>query len=157
MHNIKKKEKYMNHKIIFSGKEINLNSSDMIQQLEDALACFYPKEIVKLNSYKEIDNKTIEIEVGRNYKGAASDGLNQCVNHYDMSIITGLDMSAFEPWGNPLVGSLIPWSDEMVYCPDQVFGDLYKQQNEVMVQEKIKRVSFLPTTNNIKIRVEYVR
>ena len=157
MRNIKKKEKYMNHKIIFSGKEINLDSSDRELQLENALVCFYPKEIVKLNSFNEVDSRTIEIEVGRNYKGNASNGLNQCINHYDMSIITGLDLSAFEPWGNPLVGSLIPWSDEMVYCPDQVFGDLYKRQNEVMVQEKIKRVSFLPTANNIKIIVEYER
>ena len=147
----------MNHKIIFSGKEINLDSSDRELQLENALVCFYPKEIVKLNSFNEVDSRTIEIEVGRNYKGNASNGLNQCINHYDMSIITGLDLSAFEPWGNPLVGSLIPWSDEMVYCPDQVFGDLYKRQNEVMVQEKIKRVSFLPTANNIKIIVEYER
>ena len=145
----------MNHLIVFSGKEINLNSSDKLQQLEDALACYYPKEIVKLKSYKEVDNKTIEIEVGRNYKGTACYGLNQCVNHYDMSIITGLDLSAFEPWGDPIIGSLIPWSDEMVYCPDQVFGDLYKRQNEVMVQEKIKRVRFLPTANYIKIHVEY--
>ena len=45
----------------------------------------------------------------------------------------------------------------MVYCPDQVFGDFYKRQNVVMVQEMIKRVGFLPTTNNIKIRVEYER
>ena len=157
MHNITKKEEYMNHSIVFSGKEINLDSSDRELQLENALACFYPKEIVKLNSFNEVDSRTIEIEVGRNYKGNASNGLNQCINHYDMSIITGLDLSAFEPWGNPLVGSLIPWSDEMVYCPDQVFGDLYKRQNEVMVQEKIKRVSFLPTTNNIKIIVEYER
>jgi len=147
----------MNHKIIFSGREINLNSCDMVQQLENALASYYPKEIVKLKSFEEVDNNTIEIEISRNYKGAASNGLSQCVNHYDMSIITGLDLSAFEPWGNPLVGSLIPWSDEMVYCPDQVFGDLYKRQNEVMVQEKIKRVCFLPTTNNIKIIVEYER
>ena len=147
----------MNHTIVFSGKEINLDSSDRELQLENALACFYPKDIVKLNSYKEVDDRTIEIEVGRNYKGAASDGLNQCVNYHDMSIITGLDLSAFEPWGNPLVGSLIPWPDAMVYCPYQVFGDLYKRQNEVMVQEKIKRVSFFPTTYNIKIRVEYER
>ena len=147
----------MNHTIVFSGKEINLNSSDKVLQLEDALACYYSREIVKLNSYKEVDNKTIEIEVGRNYKGAASNGLNQCINHHDMSIITGLDLSAFEPWGKPLVGSLIPWSDEMVYCPDQVFGDLYIRQNEAMAQEKIKRVSFLPTTNYIKIRIEYER
>ena len=147
----------MNHKIIFSGKEINLNSCDMVQQLENALASYYPKEIVKLKSFEEVDNNTIEIEISRNYKGAACNGLSQCVNHYDMSIITGLDLSAFEPWGNPLVGSLIPWSDEMVYCPDQVFGDLYKRQNEVMVHEKIKRVCFLPTTNNIKIIVEYER
>ena len=157
MHNITKKEEYMNHSIVFSGKEINLDSSDRELQLENALACFYPKEIVKLKSYKEIDNKTIEIIVERNYKGDASHGLNQCINHYDMSIITGLDLSAFEPWGKPLVGSLIPWSDDMVYCPDQVFGDLYKRQNEVMAQEKIKRVSFFPTTNYIKIRVEYER
>ena len=147
----------MNHTIVFSGKEINLNSSDKVLQLEDALACYSSREIVKLNSYKEVDNKTIEIEVGRNYKGAASNGLNQCINYYDMSIITGLDLSAFEPWGKPLVGSLIPWSDEMVYCPDQVFGDLYIRQNEAMAQEKIKRVSFLPTTNYIKIRIEYER
>ena len=157
MHNITKKEEYMNHSIVFSGKEINLDSSDRELQLENALAYFYPKEIVKLNSFNEVDSRTIEIEVGRNYKGAASNGLNQCINHHDMSIITGLDLSAFEPWGKPLVGSLIPWLDEMVYCPDQVFGDLYKRQNEVMVQEKIKRVSFLPTANNIKIIVEYER
>ena len=114
MHNITKKEEYMNHTIVFSGKEINLDCSDREQQLENALASFYPKEIVKLNSFNEVDSRTIEIEVGRNYKGNASNGLNQCINHYDMSIITGLDLSAFEPWGNPLVGSLIPWSDEMV-------------------------------------------
>lgn len=147
----------MNHSIVFSGKEINLDSSDRELQLENALASFYPKEIVKLNSYNEVDNRTIEIEVCRNYKGGASHGLPQCINHYDMSIITGLDLSAFEPWGKPLVGSLIPWLDDMVYCPDQVFGDLYKRQNEVMAQEKIKRVSFFPTTNYIKIRVEYER
>lgn len=145
----------MNHSIVFSGKEINLNSSDKLQQLEDALACYYPKEMVQLKNYSEINDDCFEIEVSRNYKGAASNGLNQCVNHYDMSIITGLDLSAFEPWGDPIIGSLIPWSDKMVYCPDQVFGDLYKRQNEVMVQEKIKRVSFYPTTNYIKIHVEY--
>lgn len=145
----------MNHSIVFCGKEINLNSSDKVLQLENALAFYYPKEIVKLNSYKEVDNKTIEIEAGRNYKGAASIGLNQCINYHDMSIITGLDLSAFEPWGDPIIGSLIPWSDEMVYCPDQVFGDLYKRQNEVMVQEKIKRICFYPTANYIKIHVEY--
>ena len=72
-----------------------------------------------------------------------------------MSIITGLDLSAFEPWGDPMIGSLIPWSDGMVYCPDQVFEDLYIRQNEVMTQEKIKRICFHPTTNYIKIQVEY--
>ena len=75
--------------------------------------------------YNEIDDKTFELEVSRNYKGSASMGLDKCINYQDMSIITGLDLSAFEPWGNPMIGSLIPWSDGMVYCPDQVFEDLY--------------------------------
>lgn len=145
----------MNHSIIFSGKEINLNSSDKVLQLENALASYYPKETVQLKNYNEINDDSFEIEVSRNYKGSASIGLDKCINYHDMSIITGLDLSAFEPWGDPMIGTLIPWSDGMVYCPDQVFEGLYIRQNEVMAQEKIKRICFYPTTNYIKIQVEY--
>lgn len=145
----------MKHLFVFSGKQVDLAKNDKVKQLEKALANFYPKAIVQLKYYDEIDDKTFELEVSRNYKGSASIGLDKCINYQDMSIITGLNLSAFEPWGNPMIGSLIPWSDGMVYCPDQVFEDLYIRQNEVMVQEKIKRICFHPTTNYIKIHVEY--
>ena len=145
----------MKHLFVFSGKQVDLAKNDKVKQLEKALAIFYPKAIVQLKYYNEIDDKTFELEVSRNYKGSASMGLDKCINYQDMSIITGLDLSAFEPWGNPMIGSLIPWSDGMVYCPDQVFEDLYIRQNEIMVQEKIKRICFHPTTNYIKIHVEY--
>ena len=145
----------MKHLFVFSGKQVDLAKNDKVKQLEKALANFYPKAIVQLKYYDEIDDKTFELEVSRNYKGSASIGLDKCINYHDMSIITGLNLSAFEPWGDPMIGSLIPWSDGMVYCPDQVFEDLYIRQNEIMVQEKIKRICFHPTTNYIKIHVEY--
>ena len=145
----------MKHSIIFCGKQVNLVRSDKVKQLEDALADYYPREFVQLKNYNEINDYVFELEVSRSYRGFASIGLNRCINHQDMSIVTGLDISAFEPWGDPIIGPLIPWSDKMVYCPDQVFEDLYIRQNEVMAQEKIKRVHFLPTSNYIKISVEY--
>ena len=145
----------MKHLFVFSGKQVDLAKNDKVKQLEKALANFYPKAIVQLKSYNEIDDQTFELEVSRNYKGSSCIGLDKCINYHDMSIITGLDLSAFEPWGDPMIGSLIPWSDGMVYCPDQVFEDLYIRQNEVMAQEKIKRICFHPTTNYIKIHVEY--
>ena len=145
----------MKHQILFSGEKIDLARDDRVRKLEDSLASYYPKEFVHLKCYNEIDDRTFEIEVRRNYKGSANTGLNQCINHRDMSLITGLDISAFEPWGDPIINLLIPWSDGMIYCPDQLFENLYIRQNEVMAQENIKRVCFLPTASYIKIHVEY--
>ncbi len=145
----------MKHSIVFSGKQVDLASKDKVKQLEDAVAIYYPKDLVQLKNYNEINDDCLEIEVSRMYKGSASIGLNSCINYRDMSMITGLDLSAFEPWGEPIIGSLIPWSDKMVYCPNKLFENLYIRQNEVMVQEIIKRVYFLPTANYIKIHVEY--
>ncbi len=146
----------MNHKLIFSGQPIDLARKDVVQQLEASLLQFYPQSIVKLKSYTEINPKTAEIVVERSYNGAARMGINQCINYHDMSLITGLDISAFEPWNKKaMIGALIPWSDDMVYAPDQVFADLYMQQNDKMVNEQIKKVDIHPGPSTLKIRVEY--
>ena len=83
----------MKHLFVFSGKQVDLAKNDKVKQLEKALANFYPKAIVQLKYYDEIDDKTFELEVSRNYKESASIGLDKCINYHDMSIITGLDLS----------------------------------------------------------------
>ncbi len=144
----------MNHKLFFSGLQIDL-TKEVELQLENALSFFYPPEIVRLGSYKELNDNTIEIKVIRSYNGAAHEGMSGFVNYQDMSILSGLALSAFEPWGEPIIGPLVPWSDGMVYAPEKTFEDLYAIQNSKMANEDIRRVDVFPSAHYVKITVEY--
>jgi hypothetical protein len=152
----------MKHNFYFSGKDINLAQSvaSVINDMQQAIDQFFPSPntFVQVADYKELDADTFEMRLKRGYAKGAGTALPGFICDNDMSLLTGLAISAFQPFplGNkPLLAPLCPWYDNMVYAPDRAFTNLWEHQNDVMIHEKIKRISVYPSVADIYIKVTY--
>ena len=152
----------MKHKFILSGECISLdqNEADVMRDMQAAIDQFFPapNDFVKVGCYKELDDKSFEMEIERTYK--SSDGMalgHDFVCDQDESLLTGICIDSFQPFkpGAALVGPLIPWYDNMIYTPDNEFARLWKQINNGMAQEEIKKITILPMSSRIGVKVVY--
>jgi hypothetical protein len=152
----------MKHFFKFSGKGINLDQSvtAVINDMQQAIDQFFPSpnNFVQVVDYKELDTDTFEMRLKRGYDNGAGIALSGFICDYDMSLLTGLAISAFQPFpfGNkPLLVPLCPSHDNMVYAPNRAFTNLWEQMNNVMIDEKIKRIIVHPSVADIYIKVTY--
>jgi hypothetical protein len=112
-------------------------------------------------SYKEIDDRTVEITFHRNLPFKYAYGLGgQCLCYIDAAIVSGLTEDCFKVdfSGNtkPVCGPLIPWDDAW-YIPTAAFTSFFRSFNETMVQEKISRVRIISDTDKLVVVVKYPR
>lgn len=152
----------MKHKIIFSGKSIDLNQTDadVMKDMQAAIDQFFPQpnNFVKVANCKETDANTFELVIKRQYDSGGGMSLGSgFICDQDESLITGLSIDTFQPFkpGCALVAPMISWYDDMVYTPDTEFVRLWKKMNEVMVQEKIKKIKISPTGSSILIKLKF--
>ena len=150
----------MKHNLFFSGKTIDLSreQKDIESDIKNSLATFYPVELVQLDSYNENGN-TCKIVVNRNYNSSYSSTMGPgFINYYDMSLISGLDESAFEPWNNDhLPLHLIPWHNNMVYAPIDDFCNLLNELNDKIVGKKeLKKIEIIPLKEQLIINVTFL-
>ncbi len=151
----------MNHKIIFSGEAISLNQTAdaVMKDMQTAIDKYFPSpnNFVQVSNYKELDVHSFEIDIVRQYADNSGITYGNCVCDQDESLITGLDISAFQPvkQGKALIVPILPGNDNMFYSPVKNFEDLWKQQNEVMINETIKNISIIPMRDRINIKVKY--
>lgn len=152
----------MNHKFMFSGQSINLDQqeSNVRKDMQSALDKYFPSpnDFVRVISYKETKDDTFELVIARSYASNAGTSLGvQSICDHDESMLTGLDISAFQPFkpGSAMIGGLIPWYDDMVYAPCTEFCRVWKQMNKVMAAEDIARIKVKPFYDSIQIQVKY--
>lgn len=149
----------MKHKLFFSGKTIDLSQQQkgIESDIKSSLATFYPVEFVQLDSYTENGN-TCKIVVNRSYNSSYSSAMGpNFINFHDMSLISGLDKSGFEPWNDDhLPLHLIPWYDNFVYAPNDDFYNIFKQLNEKMLGKKeIKKIETMALNGQLIINVTF--
>ena len=150
----------MKHKVFFSGSSIDLdqNADAIKSDFQTALDKFYPtpNSFVKVHDYNEINSHSFVLILARQYANGAGISLgNKFICDQDESLITGLDISAFQPFepGQGLVAPMVPWNDNMVYTPIQAFSKLWIQLNKAMTKERIKEITVSPMVNEITIQV----
>jgi hypothetical protein len=152
----------MKHKLLFSGKEINLDqpSEEVKSDLQSSIDRFFPctNDYVIVDSCGMVDKRTFEIHITRMYANGAGAGLKDFICDQDESLITGLQVSAFQPYdpnAKPVVAPMCRWGDNMIYSPICVFCDLWKLINKKLVGEEIESVTIEPNVGSIFIKVVY--
>ena len=151
----------MKHKFLFSGKDVDLDQNvDVVKNaMQTALNRFFPTPnfFAKVGEYKEIDAHSFEMTVVRQYCDSDAMALgNDWICDQDASLLTGLDISAFQPFeGKALIAPVVPWYDNKVYTPKSEFVKLWKHQNKVMASEAIKDITVTPWPNEITVTVKY--
>lgn len=146
----------MKKKITIFGKCIDLDqtSQKVNDDMNAALSTFLPPELANVNSYVEIDPRTIEMEVSRMLKNNMGHSLSSCLNDHDMVMISGLPFECFDPYSKEvMVAPLIPSNDGMYYSPNSAFYQLWKKLNSAMGGDNISRIKVSPQLDRIKIRV----
>lgn len=144
----------INHRISIFGYEIDLMQDPLkvLDEMKTGLNLCYPVGIAQVISYSEINERTIEVEVRRSYKNYQ--GLSGCLCNHDMSLISGLDLDCFDPYSpDKMVFPLIPWYDNMFYCPESEFYHLWKMMQVKMVNEQIQKIKITPCSDRLIIRV----
>ena len=148
----------MKHKIHFSGCAVNLDqAADIVQEeLQAAVDQFYPKNLGITVAYKEAKPDTCEIAVSRRYIERKGHGIQGMLNSHDMSLISGCDLSAFSPWNQKAFDMrYTTWYDGMVYSYEGDFITIWKQMNQAMVSEKMKKVSIDNLIDKLVITIKY--
>ena len=154
----------MNKKFFISGSVVDLNQpvDVVMKDMQTAIDRFFPapNRYVTVSSYKEINNRTFELEIQRSYNATDTRTLgNGFICDNDESLLTGLDIEAFQPFekSRALVAPMIPWYNNMVYTPTTEFNRLWKIINETKAGEKINKLDVRPYTHQLTVRVIYAK
>lgn len=151
----------MNHKLHLTGVEIDLSTpaADILSKLQVSLDRFY-NQLVKADSYTEIDERTLEITLIRNLPYEYCCIINGCISYIDASMLSGFpeDDFKFNPVSGrmPVTGPLIPWG-KCWFVPTASFTSLMKQANETLLGEKISRMQVDISMDRIIVKVKYPR
>lgn len=152
----------MKHKLHLTGVEVDLSapSVDILAVLQKSLDRFYPNQLVKADSYNEIDERTLEITILRNLPHEYSTILNNCISYIDASMLSGFPEESFEfnpiSGTEPITGPLIPWG-KCWFVPSASFSMLMRRLNEKMLGEKISRFQVDISMDKIIVKVKYPR
>ena len=151
----------MNHKLHLTGVEIDLSTpaADILAVLQKSLDRFY-NQLVKADSYTEIDERTLEITLIRHLPYEYCCIINSCISYIDASMLSGFPEEDFEfnPVSGrmPVTGPLIPWG-KCWFVPIASFTSLMKQTNETILGEKISRMQVDIFGDRIIVKVKYPR
>lgn len=146
------------HDIIISGSNpISLDQDEqiIIDIMNMNLNRFY-FNLVNVVSISQIDLDTVEIVIERQLPSSHIQN-NGLLNYIDESIISGMNESCFVlPYSsNPVIFPIFSIMDTF-FSPDTEFYKLYKHLINICTGENVDRIAITPTTNDIKIVVEYV-
>lgn len=151
----------MKHKLHLTGVEIDLSTpaADILAVLQKSLDRFY-NQLVKADSYTEIDERTLEITLIRHLPYEYCCIINSCISYIDASMLSGFPEEDFEfnPVSGrmPVTGPLIPWG-KCWFVPLASFTSLMKQTNETLLGEKISRMQVGISTDKVSVKVKYPR
>lgn len=151
----------MNHKLHLTGVEIDLSTpaADILSKLQASLDRFY-HQLVKADSYTELDERTFELVFIRNLPYEYCCIINGCISYIDASMLSGFpeDDFKFNPVSGrmPVTGPLIPWG-KCWFVPIASFTSLMKQANETLLGEKISRMQVDISMDKIIVKVKYPR
>lgn len=152
----------MKHKLHLTGVEVDLSapSADILAVLQKSLDRFYHDQLVKADSYNEIDERTCKIVFIRNLPHEYSTILNSCISYIDASMLSGFPEESFEfnpiSGTEPITGPLIPWG-KCWFVPSASFSMLMRRLNEKMLGEKISRFLVDISMDKIIVKVKYPR
>ena len=127
----------MKHKLHLTGVEIDLSTpaADILAVLQKSLDRFY-NQLVKADSYTELDERTLEITLIRHLPYEYCNIINGCISYIDASMLSGFPEEDFEfnPVSGrmPVTGPLIPWG-KCWFVPIASFTSLMKQKNETLL------------------------
>lgn len=151
----------MNHKLHLTGVEIDLSTpaADILSKLQASLDRFY-HQLVKADSYTELDERTFELVFIRNLPYEYCCIINGCISYIDASMLSGFpeDDFKFNPVSGrmPVTGPLIPWG-KCWFVPIASFTSLLKQANDTLLGEKISRMQVDISMDKIIVKVKYPR
>ena len=148
----------MKHHIIIFGKDIDLSDASTVEQaMRKVIDLYYPPLTVYVRDYKELDDDSFELTILRQFKDGAGTSLPDFICDHDESLITGMDISAFQPFdlNQKQILLMIPWYDDMVYSPLVSFYELWKSENKAMIGVKIKDIQIVPEKTSIYIKVTF--
>lgn len=151
----------MNHKLHLTGVEIDLSTpaADILSKLQASLDRFY-HQLVKADSYTELDERTFELVFIRNLPYEYCCIINGCISYIDASMLSGFpeDDFKFNPVSGrmPVTGPLIPWG-KCWFVPTASFTSLLKQANDTLLGEKISRMQVDISMDKIIVKVKYPR
>ena len=151
----------MKHKLHLTGVEIDLSTpaADILAVLQKSLDRFY-NQLVKADSYTELDERTLEIVLIRHLPYEYCCIINGCISYIDASMLSGFPEEDFEfnPVSGrmPVTGPLIPWG-KCWFVPIASFTSLMKQTNETLLGEKISRMQVDISMDKIVVKVKYPR
>lgn len=127
--------------------------------MQAALDKFFPtpNEFAQVDEYNETGDKTIEFSVKRNYSNTWAWGLGiDFISDQDSSLLTGLDISVFQPFdGRPWV-HCIPWYDKKFYCPKKDLYNLWKQEIKMLTSEEVKKIQIYSKWDSISVTMEFL-
>ena len=152
----------MKHKLHLTGVAIDLSipAVDILAVLQKSLDRFYPNQLVKADSYTEIDERTLEIVFVRHLPYEYCSILNGCISYIDASMLSGFPEESFEfnpiSGTEPITGPLIPWG-KCWFVPSASFSMLMRRLNEKMLGEKISRFQVDISMDKIIVKVKYPR
>ena len=149
----------MEHKWMFSGEAIDLSQSneDVKNSMNEALWRFYPKDAVFVHEYETYNDGSVSVRVCRRLKNDAGCNM-EGICDFDMSMLTGMDISAFrKDKGNKTVMNHLHKCkiDGFYYAPIGDFCGLWKQQNKVMLGEKIETALVRTYVDNVFARIKF--
>lgn len=145
---------------MFSGEAIDLSQSndEVKNSLNKALWKVYPKEAVFVYEYEVHDDGSVSVRVMRRLRDDAGCNMEGDICDLDMSMLTGLDVSAFrkDNGNKPMMKYLRKCKkDGMYYTNPNNFCGLWERQHEVMLGEEIE-TSFVRTyVDNVYARIKF--
>lgn len=152
----------MKHKLHLTGVAVDLSapSADILAVLQKSLDRFYPNQLVKADSYTEIDERTLEIVFVRHLPYEYCSILNGCISYIDASMLSGFPEEDFEfnpgSTKEPVIKTLLPWG-QCWFVPIASFTSLMKQTNETFLGEIISRMQVDISMDKVSVKVKYPR